>query len=287
MIKSKHLKEQKSKDLCLSITAIILSIFSIIFFNKSYIINNIILVVHLFFIFNIIKVILKKNNNRKFYIEILLISLLYFLLKLVFYSSLYVIVYSKLPIIIMNTLLLYLLYFSKQIFSILNIKWEFIVFCIICVIVFGLIREDLWKIVALMLACIQIYFSYDILLYNYKKRNKYAIKNKYSFEKREYRYRFNLAKFKLLLNFSILFAFLTIIISDYLTYRGIINEVSEFLFGNISRIELILSRGIVSVLIYFVFIILFIILIKLIYKKLPGIDYIVADKILNNKFFEK
>lgn len=287
MIKSKHLKEQKSKDLCLSITAIILSIFSIIFFNKSYIINNIILVVHLFFIFNIIKVILKKNNNRKFYIEILLISLLYFLLKLVFYSSLYVIVYSKLPIIIMNTLLLYLLYFSKQIFSILNIKWEFIVFCIICVIVFGLIREDLWKIVALMLACIQIYFSYDILLYNYKKRNKYAIKNKYSFEKREYRYRFNLAKFKLLLNFSILFAFLTIIISDYLTYRGIINEVSEFLFGNISRIELILSRGIVSVLIYFVFIILFIILIKLIYKKSPGIDYIVADKILNNKFFEK
>lgn len=287
MIKSKHLKEQKSKDLCLSITAIILSIFSIIFFNKSYIINNIILVVHLFFIFNIIKVILKKNNNRKFYIEILLISLLCILLKFVFYSSLYVTVYSKLPIIIMNTLLLYLLYFSKQIFSILNIKWEFIVFCIICVIVFGLIREDLWKIVALMLACIQIYFSYDILLYNYKKRNKYAIKNKYSFEKREYRYRFNLAKFKLLLNFSILFAFLTIIISDYLTYRGIINEVSEFLFGNMSRIELILSRGIVSVLIYFIFIILFIILIKLIYKKSPGIDYIVADKILNNKFFEK
>ncbi|WP_288962047.1 hypothetical protein [uncultured Peptoniphilus sp.] len=235
--------------------------------NISFLAINTLLIVYL-----IEAVKSKKNINME---GVVLISSIIFVCICCFMEYINKI---TLPFIILSLLIVYLFNFLILALSYLNIPRIFIITTLLFAAILGAINKSSWEVLAFLFISIKTYISYLSNLYeiNQEKDDDYK-KNKNI-------YKLNVSKIEVKLDFMTLFIYSAILLSDYLLVTGIVECLSKNVFGGSNKIEMILTKGFLTIAIFEAFLLLSILLGIVIKKYFPDMEKNIIERILNEKF---
>lgn len=235
--------------------------------NISFLAINTLLIVYL-----IEAVKSKKNINME---GVVLISSIIFVCICCFMEYINKI---TLPFIILSLLIVYLFNFLILALSYLNIPRIFIITTLLFAAILGAINKSSWEVLAFLFISIKTYISYLSNLYeiNQEKDDDYK-KNKNI-------YKLNVSKIEVKLDFMTLFIYSAILLSDYLLVMGIVECLSKNVFGGSNKIEMILTKGFLTIAIFEAFLLLSILLGIVIKKYFPDMEKNIIERILNEKF---
>lgn len=217
----------------------------------------------------------KKNKDNVNIESVFLVS---FILLLVICCLMEYMNKFTLVFIILSLLIVYVFNFLILALSYLNIPKIFIITTLLCAAILGAINESSWEVLALLFISIKTYISYLSNLYeiNQEKNDDYK-KNKNI-------YKLNVSKIEVKLDFMTLFIYSSILLSDYLLVIGIVECLSYNVFGGSNKIEMILTKGFLTIAIFEAFLLLSIFLGIVIKKYFPDMEKNIIERILNDKF---
>lgn len=183
-----------------------------------------------------------------------------------------------LPFIILSLLIVYLVNFLILALSYLKMPRKFIINTLLCAAILGSINESSWEFLGLLFISIKTYISYLGNLYenNQEKKDDY--------EKNKNMYKLKLSKLEPKLDFMTLFIYCSILLSDYLLVIGVVENLSNKFFGGSNKIEVILTKGFLTISIFEAFLLLSIFLGIIIKKYFPDMQKKIIERILNYKF---
>lgn len=235
--------------------------------NISFLAINTLLIVYL-----IEAVKSKKNINME---GVVLISSIIFVCICCFMEYINKI---TLPFIILSLLIVYLFNFLILALSYLNIPRIFIITTLLFAAILGAINKSSWEVLAFLFISIKTYISYLSNLYEInQEKDDYYKKNKNI-------YKLNVSKIEVKLDFMTLFIYSAILLSDYLLVTGIVECLSKNVFGGSNKIEMILTKGFLTIAIFEAFLLLSILLGIVIKKYFPDMEKNIIERILNEKF---
>lgn len=250
-----------------SLAQIMVWMFLFIKYPESFVVNISFLPINTLLIVYLIK--MEKSKER----VALISSILFFCI------SCFLIYINKLTVdfIILSLLIVYVFNFLILALSYLNIPRIFIITTLLCAAILGAINESSWEVLALLFISIKTYISYLSNLYeiNQEKNDDYK-KNKNI-------YKLNVSKIEVKLDFMTLFIYSAILLSDYLLDMGIVECLSNNVFGGSNKIEMILTKGLLTIAIFEAFLLLSIFLGIVIKKYFPDMEKNIIERILNDR----
>lgn len=197
--------------------------------SNSFFINILFLLINIPCVINIISNIIRKNNEIGKLLFITLLTFI-FLSHLIYESNLKV-----LPYIIMILLIIYLFYLLIIIHVLLELSPLFLITISLVIIIFGLSNHYNYSLISKISSYLKIYKKIK-----YSKNNKIyrTTKNKLS----EYK------SINEEIRFSIIkeYIYFAIKIADKFLDLGIIKDFSKFLFNGESNLEIVITKGILS-----------------------------------------
>lgn len=272
--------EKKDNDINkVNLIGSVISIFLTLFFmyifiqGSEYLINSFFVSFSVTYFLSVFGKVIKKNiyNIRKKPIVYLFILIIIYIILLIFQIKDIIIAYF-----ILITLNIYVIHFLLLLFKYLNIPIPLAITMLIVLIIFGLITEKTWMFVAMLVLCLKTFFSYDNILYEYKKGNRYCKKD-------EGKYKANLIKFNARIDLITLFIYITIVFSDKLLSDEIISKIVQKLFNEYNTIYSVIVKGGINFCGFGLSLILTSLVKKYIKSKHPDILPKLANTILNNK----
>lgn len=250
-----------------SLAQIMVWMFLFIKYPESFVVNISFLAINTLIIVYLIN--MEKSKER----VALISSILFFCI------CCFLIYINKLTVdfIILSLLIVYVFNFLILALSYLNIPRIFIITTLLCAAILGAINESSWEVLALLFISIKTYISYLSNLYeiNQEKNDDYK-KNKNI-------YKLNVSKIEVKLDFMTLFIYSAILLSDYLLDMGIVECLSNNVFGGSNKIEMILTKGLLTIAIFEVFLLLSIFLSIVIKKYFPDMEKNIIERILNDR----
>lgn len=255
-----------------SLVLIMVWMFLFIKYPESFVVNISFLAINTLLIVYLIETVKSKENiNME---GVVLVSFIIFVCICYFMEYINKI---TLPFIILSLLIVYVFNFLILALSYLNIPRIFIITTLLCTAILGAINESSWEVLALLFISIKTYISYLSNLYeiNQEKNNDYK-KNKNI-------YKLNVSKIEVKLDFMTLFIYSAILLSDYLLVMGIVECLSNNVFGGSNKIEMILTKGFLTIAIFEAFLLLSIFLGIVIKKYFPDMEKNIIERILDDR----
>ncbi|MBS4883086.1 MAG: hypothetical protein KHZ82_08505 [Peptoniphilus harei] len=175
----------------------------------------------------------------------------------------------------------------------LSISLYLLFYIFILAIILGLLNKETWQIIALSLVCVNLILSYDFLKYKYLKKNS-KLESYDNFVRNEKEFKYNLIKVKIYLNVYILFAYLIILIINFLDKRCYVTRLTNLIFGKKNFIFLSYIKGSLFLILFALVILIINVIykvnidkIKVIREKIYKMYLNIMDLILENVFNTK
>lgn len=247
------------------ITSYIVCIFVLFWFIYSAefcnLFNVIVKILLLFYILYSIKEI--KSSIRT---KLLIIWIVFVFVEIRFFSFIDIIYVTILSFLAFN-----LIYWT---YKYLSISLYLLFYIFILAIILGMLDKETWQIIALSLVCINLILSYDFLKYKYLKKNSIQESDN-NFVKNEMVFKYNLINVKIYLNVYILFAYLIILIINFLDKRCYVTRLTDLIFEKKNFILISYIKGSLFLILFA----LFLLIINLIYRVNNNKIEVIREKI--------
>lgn len=261
---------KKNSNLVIAFVSLVLIMVWMLLFIKypeSFVVNISFLAINTLFIVYSIET--EKNKENVNMERVILISSIIFCCLCCFMEYINKL---TLPFIILSLLTVYLFNFLILVLSYLNMPRKFIINTLLCSAILGSINESSWEFLGLLFISIKTYISY---LGNLYENNHGKNKNMYKLK---------LSKLESKLDFMTLFIYCSILLSDYLLIIGVVEHLSNKFFGGSNKIDIILTKGFLTIGIFEAFLLISIFLGIIIKKYFPDMQKKIVERILNDKF---